>query len=78
MAGGVHDIDAVIVPFDRGILGQDGNAALALLVIAIHDQFRAFIATVKGAGLTQQLVNHRGFTMVNVGDDGDIAQFFDS
>jgi hypothetical protein len=23
--------------------------------------------------LTQQLVNHGGFTVVNVGDDGDVA-----
>jgi hypothetical protein len=27
----------------------------------------------KGAGLAQQLVNHGGFAMVNVGNDGDVS-----
>jgi hypothetical protein len=27
----------------------------------------------EGAGLSQQLVNQSGFTMVDVGNDGDIA-----
>jgi hypothetical protein len=27
----------------------------------------------KGAGLAQQLVDHGGFAMVNVGDDGDVS-----
>jgi hypothetical protein len=27
----------------------------------------------KGAGLSQQLVNHGGFTVVNVGDDRDVT-----
>jgi hypothetical protein len=26
----------------------------------------------EGAGLAEQLVNQRGFAMVNVGDDGDM------
>jgi hypothetical protein len=27
----------------------------------------------KSAGLTQQLINHGGFTVVNVGDDRDVT-----
>ncbi|MBK7685208.1 MAG: hypothetical protein IPJ25_03565 [Rhodocyclaceae bacterium] len=28
----------------------------------------------KGAGLTQQLINQRGFAVVNVGDNGDVSE----
>jgi len=34
-------------------------------------------AFVKGAGLLQQLVHEGGLAMVNVGDNRNIAQFFD-
>src|SRR5690606_34416606 len=78
VSGGVHDVDAVIVPFDRRVFGEDGDPPFAFLVIAVHNQIAGVITTVEGAGLTQQLVNHGGFTVVNVGDDGDITQFFDS
>jgi hypothetical protein len=30
----------------------------------------------KGAGLTQQLVNHGGFAVVNVGNDRDVSDLF--
>jgi hypothetical protein len=30
----------------------------------------------KGARLAQQLVDHGGFAMVNVGDDGDVTDLF--
>jgi hypothetical protein len=30
----------------------------------------------EGAGLAQQLVDHGGLAMVNVGDDGDVADLF--
>jgi hypothetical protein len=30
----------------------------------------------EGARLAQQLVDHGGFAMVNVGDDGDVTDLF--
>jgi hypothetical protein len=30
----------------------------------------------KGAGLAEKLVNHGGFAMVNVGNDGNVADLF--
>ena len=36
VAGGVDDVDAGILPDDRGRLGQDGDAALLLEVVRIH------------------------------------------
>ena len=33
VTGRIHDVNAVVVPIYRSILGKDGNAALALLII---------------------------------------------
>ena len=77
MARGVHDIDVVIVPVDRRVLGQNGDAALLLQRVGIHDPLFHFLMRGKGAGLLQQLVHQGGLAVVDVGDDGDIAKFFD-
>ena len=77
MARGVHDIDVVIVPIDRRVLGQNGDAALLLQRVGIHDPLFHFLMRGKGAGLLQQLVHQGGLAVVDVGDDGDIAKFFD-
>ena len=37
VAGGVDDVDLGVVVVDRGVLGQDGDAALALEVVRVHD-----------------------------------------
>ena len=36
VAGGVDDVDARALPVDRGALGEDGDAALALDVVGVH------------------------------------------
>ena len=33
MAGRIDDVNAVVIPIYRRVLGEDGNAALALLII---------------------------------------------
>ena len=37
VARGVDQVDAHVAPLDRGRLGQDGDAPLALLVVGVHD-----------------------------------------
>ena len=76
MPRGVNDIDPIIVPRDRSIFGQNGNATLTFLIIGIHDPLSARIFAIQGAGLLQQAVDQRGFAVVNVGDNGDIAKRF--
>ena len=39
VAGGVHDVDVVILVFERGVLGADRDALLPLQVHRIHDAF---------------------------------------
>src|SRR5690606_10546376 len=75
--GGIDDVDAVAVPVDGGVLGQDGDAAFLFLVVAVHHALAQLVAFAEGAGLLQQLVDEGGLAMVDVGDDGDIAQVFD-
>ena len=76
MSGGIHNVDTIIVPIDGRVLGQNGNAPLTLLIIGIHDALGASTFAIQRARLLQQAVNERGFPMINVGDNGDVAERF--
>jgi hypothetical protein len=75
MAGRVDDVDPVIVVLDGRNLGGDGNSPLLLLVAAVHDQVLAHFGLVvaEGLRLLEQAVDQRRLAVVNVGDNGDIA-----
>lgn len=77
VTGGVDDVDVVAVPLDRGVLRQDGDATLFFLVVGVHHPLAFRFFAVEGAGQLQQLVHQGGLAMVDVGDDGDVAQIFD-
>ena len=74
VAGGVDDIDARVFPDQRGDLGEDGDAALALEIVGIHGALFDALVVAEGAGLLEQHVDQGGFAMVDVGNDRDIAQ----
>ena len=74
MAGRIDDIDAGVLPGDRGRFGQDGDAALFFEIVRIHHALGDPLIVAEGAGLLQQAVDERGLAVVDVGDDGDIAQ----
>ena len=73
VAGGVDDVDAVALPLDRGRLGEDGDAALALEVVGIEGPLDRGLVLAEGAGLLEQGVDQRGLAMVDVRDDRDVA-----
>ena len=58
--------------FQRDRMGLDGDAALALQVHVIQD-LRLHVAAGHGLGQLQQAIRQRGLAMINVGDDGKIA-----
>ena len=58
---------------DGGVLGQDGDAALALEVVVVHHPLGHPLVRAEGAALVQQRVDQRGLAVVDVGDDGDVA-----
>ena len=73
MAGGIDDVDADVVPDDGGDFGEDGDAAFFFEIVAVERALGQRLMGREGAGLAQQLVDKRGFAMVNMGDDGDVA-----
>ena len=75
VAGRVDDVDAVVAPGDRGVLGENRDAALALQVVRIHDPLLQVLARIERAGLPQQLIDERGLAVIDVRDDGDVAKF---
>ena len=70
----IDDIDAGVLPHDRGRLGENGDAALALEIVGIHGALDHALVLAIGAGLLQQPVDQRGLAVVDVGDDGDVAK----
>ena len=74
VAGGVDDVDRGAVPVDRGVLGEDRDPLLALQVAGVHDPVDRLGALAEGAGGAQHGVDERGLAVVDVGDDGDVAQ----
>jgi hypothetical protein len=45
------------------------------MLMRVHDARAHLLVRGEGAGLLQELVHQRGLAVVDVGDDGDVAQF---
>ena len=76
MAGGVDDVELVVTPPDGRLLGEDRDATLALLVVGVHDPIDLLTTCRSGSGGTQHGIDQGGFPVVNVGDNGEIAQLW--
>ena len=83
VAGGVDDVDDHRLPaaggtgvVHRGVLREDRDALLALEVAGVHDPLGDALGLVRGegAGLAQHRVDERGLAVVDVGNDGDVAE----
>ena len=70
---GIHDVDAVVVPADRSVLGENGDATFPFQIIGVHDPFLTFAGAIQSAGLLQQLINQSRFAVVNVRNNRNIA-----
>ena len=73
---GVDDVDPVFVPLERSVLRADRNPLFFLEIHRVHDPFLELLVGLKGSRLSEQLVNQGGFAVVDVGDDGDVANIF--
>ena len=74
VARGVDDVDLNVLVLDRDVLGENRNAALALLVVRIQDAVLDLLVGTEGVRGTQELVDHRRLAVVDVSDDGDVPQ----
>jgi hypothetical protein len=70
----VDDVDAVVVPDDRGVLREDRDPALLLDRVRVHHPLLEVLARIQRPRLAQQLVDERGLAVVDVGDDRDVAE----
>ena len=73
VARGVHDVDLDALPADGRVLGQDGDPALPLERVRVHDPLFDLLVGAERPRLPQHLVHQRGLAVVDVGDDGQIT-----
>ena len=76
MTGGVDNVDLSVLVMDGDVLRENGNAALALLIIRVEYAFGDFLVFAEYMRGPEQAVNQGGFTMVNVRNDCHIADVF--
>ena len=72
--GRVDDVDLGAPPMDGGVLRKDGDAALPLQRIGVHDAVADDLAFAEHTGLPEHLVDKRGLAVIDVSDDGDVAE----
>ena len=75
VAGSIDDIDVIIFPLKRGVLGANGDSFFALEIHRIHHAFLNLLIGAKGTGLSQQSIDERRLAVIDVGDNGDVANF---
>ena len=73
VAGGVDDVDLGVLVVDRRVLGQDGDAAFLFELVRVHDALDDGLVAAEGAGLAEHGIDQGGLAVVDVGDDGDVA-----
>jgi hypothetical protein len=69
----VDDVDLGAVPTDGGVLRQNRDASFPLEGIGVHHALLHDLILAKRARLPQHLVDERGLAVVDVRDDGDVA-----
>ena len=76
VAGGVDDVDFDTFPADGAVLGGNGDAAFAFQIHVVHDAVIDLLIRTEHAALAEHGIHQGGLAVVNVGYDGNIAQFF--
>ena len=72
---GVHDVDLVVLIMHGSVLCQNGDAALPLQIAGVHDPLHGGLIFPVNAALLEHFVHQRGLAVVNVGDNGNVANF---
>ena len=75
VARGVHDVDLGIAVLDGGVLGQNGDAALPLQIVGVHNAIHSILIFTVHTALLEHLIHQRGLAEVDMGDDRHISQF---
>ena len=75
MPWGVDDIDAAIVVIDGCIFSEDGDPLFTFQVVRVHDALDNGLVGAEGSALAQHLVYEGRLAVVDMRNDGDIANF---
>ncbi len=75
MAGCIDHVDLDPLVAHAHVLAQDGDAALALQIVVVQDKLTTGLVVAEELALVQDAVHQCGLAVIDVGDDGDIAQF---
>jgi hypothetical protein len=73
VARGVDDVDLDPSVVHGGVLGHDRDALLPLEVDGVHDPLHHVLVGAEDAGLPEHGVHQGGLAVVDVGNDGDVA-----
>ncbi len=74
MTRSIDDVDLGVLVMYGGVFGQNGNTALPLQIVGVHDAIHDLLIFAVYAALLEHLVHQGGFSVVNMGDDGYISQ----
>ena len=73
--GCIHNVNRVIIPVNRRILRLNRDTLLAFQIHRIHGALLHFLILAVSTTSLKQLVHQRCLTVVNVGDNSQIAEF---
>ena len=73
----VDDVDEVVLPLHGAVLGADGDAALALEVVAVHHALVDVGVLAEHVGGAEDAVDQGGLAVIDVGDDGEVTDLVD-
>ena len=74
MTGSVDDVDPGFLPVQGCDLGENGDAAFALEVVAVHRPLLNLLVLAEGPRLLQQPIDQGRLAVVDMRDDRDVAQ----
>jgi len=73
VTGSVDDIDDLVTPMHRSVLGLDGDALFAFEIHGVHGSIFDFLVGTESPSLLEQGVNEGGLPVVDVSNNGDVA-----
>ena len=78
VAGRVDDVDLHAAVGDGDVLGQDRDPPFALQVVGVEDLLADQLRIAVAAALAQHAIDERRLAVVDVGDNGDVADVLTS
>jgi hypothetical protein len=73
VSGGVYNIDLVSFIVDRNVFRKDCYTTFAFQIIVVENKFTGILVFAEKVAGKEHLIDQCGFTMVHVGDDGNVT-----